>query len=35
VQPAGKKAQHIGDFLRGYGIEVGENLSLPPAVFEE
>ena len=35
VQPAGKKSQHIGDFLRGYGIEVGEDLSLPPAAFEE
>jgi methionyl-tRNA formyltransferase len=35
VQPTGRKAQDIGDFLRGYGLEVGEDLSLPTAVFEE
>jgi len=29
VQPTGRKAQDIADFLRGYGLEIGENLSLP------
>jgi len=35
VQPTGRKAQDVGDFLRGYGLEVGEDLSLPEAVSEE
>jgi len=35
VQPAGRKAQDIGDFLRGYGLEVGEDLSLAKTLSEE
>ncbi len=30
VQPAGRKTQDIADFLRGYGLEPGEDLTLPP-----
>jgi methionyl-tRNA formyltransferase len=29
VQPLGRKAQDIADFLRGYGLQPGEDLRLP------
>jgi len=29
VQPIGRKAQDIADFLRGYGLQPGEDLNLP------
>ena len=29
VQPLGRKAQDVADFLRGYGLRVGEDLHLP------